>query len=817
MAATLVKTLSMQIVADPGDSRAVLDDISAKGDELRKPIDLVLTADGAEAQAGVDEVTESLKAYLDASERAADAQIELEEKQAGGKASDEELAAAHDKVTEATIRQLDASIRLGEAQERESELSKASADVQEESAAKTDAAADAADDAGGKFGKFGFIAGAALAAVAYESGKLAVGFQSDMEMIHTQAGVAQSALPGLEQGVLKIAGAVGENPDSLAEALYHVESSFASVGIKGPQALNLVKIAAEGAVTGHADLVDVTNALDAAIVSGIPGVQNFGQAMGALNATVGAGDMHMEDLAQAFGTGMLATVKGFGVTLNDVGAALATFGDNNIRGAKAGTELRMAVQALGAPGTGPVAVAALKSLNLSYTQLSDDMQKGGLRLAITDLVKHLKQAGDTGDKTGEILTDAFGKKAGSGINILVSQVGRFQSKFPDMQKGANDFGKDWSAAAATPAVKLKQLESGGEAAATSLGLVLLPALESVLGPAVSFLNWVDSSSVKMQVFAGIVGVVAGTVLIAKLGGAIKGGVKDFQELGSMVQAAGVKLGILTGEQEAQTDATEAATVAQGELDVAMDANPIGAIIMLIVGLIGVIILVVTHLKDFKTWGVDAFHFVQHAGEEAFTWVKGHWPLLAVILLGPVALATLEIVKHWHQIEDGAEDAVHWIEQKFDWLTQKLPGVLEQGGINMVMGLVHGIESVAMAPVNAAESIVGDIRNLLPFSPAKRGPLSGAGSPDIAGRKFATMFADGITAGASDAERAASRMAGGAQTAAGASGGRGGGAGGGDTYNFYVPELNDPIKTARVIQQMLLALKRRNGRANLGLT
>ena len=55
-----------------------------------------------------------------------------------------------------------------------------------------------------------------------------------------------------------------------------------------------------------------------------------------LNATVGAGDMKMQDLAEAFGAGMVAVVKGYGLSLKDVGAALATFGDNNIRGCQRG-------------------------------------------------------------------------------------------------------------------------------------------------------------------------------------------------------------------------------------------------------------------------------------------------------------------------------------------------------------------------------------------------------------------------------------------------------------------------------------------------
>ena len=87
------------------------------------------------------------------------------------------------------------------------------------------------------------------------------------------------------------------------------------MGITGPKALSLLKIAAEGAAVGHADLVDVTNALDATIVSGVGGVKNYSQAMGELNAIVGSGDMTMQDLADAMGTGVMAVAKSYGQTI----------------------------------------------------------------------------------------------------------------------------------------------------------------------------------------------------------------------------------------------------------------------------------------------------------------------------------------------------------------------------------------------------------------------------------------------------------------------------------------------------------------------
>jgi len=231
---------------------------------------------------------------------------------------------------------------------------------------------------------------------------LAVKFQSQMEQLRTQAGATQVEVNKMSQAVLTLAPQVGQGPQALADALYHIESA----GYRGSKALSILKAAAQEASVGHANLTDVTNALDAAIVSGIPGVQNYQQAVGALNATVGAGDMTMQDLADALGTGILASAKAFGLSIQDVGAALATLGDNNIRGARAATQLRMALSMIGAPS--PAAVKALNSMGLNATQLADDMRKPqGLLVALQDLQTHLNTP-----LTGDAFT-AAGSKAGA--------------------------------------------------------------------------------------------------------------------------------------------------------------------------------------------------------------------------------------------------------------------------------------------------------------------------------------------------------------------------------------------------------------------
>jgi TP901 family phage tail tape measure protein len=440
-------------------------------------------AASAEAVAAAqDKVTQAEMKLRDAQIQQTDAQLKLEGLQQSGAAKADELAAAQDKVTAATLRAADAQIRLGEADEALAGKEALAGDAAGVQAEKVSAAGDKAAGAGAAFGNFGMLTDLAIAGIGYESVKMAMSFQKAMELLVTQAGVPQKELGSLKSGILDLAGAVGFSPDSLAVSLYHVASNMESLGATAPQMLNAVRIAAEGAKTGNANLEDVTNALTAAIASGIPGVSNYEQAMGVLNATVGVGDMKMQDLADAFGGGMLATVKGFGVTLNEVGAALATFGDSNIRGAKAGTELRMAVQALGAPGTGPVAAAALKKLGLAYTQLGTDMaSKGGLQFAINDLAEHMIKAGYTGSRVGEIITQAFGKKAGTGINVLVEQLDRFNSKFKPLKDGADQFGKAWGDTQKNLSQQWDELKGTFDALLTGIGSKLIPVLSSVAG------------------------------------------------------------------------------------------------------------------------------------------------------------------------------------------------------------------------------------------------------------------------------------------------------------------------------------------------
>jgi TP901 family phage tail tape measure protein len=463
----------------------------------------------------------------------------------------------------------------------------------------------------GKAALFGV--GAAAVGVSVVSLKMGMDFQAAMELIHTQAGASQVEVNKMSKAVLGLAGKTATAPEELAAGLYHLESS----GLRGAKALEALKIAAEGAKVGHANLEDVTNALNAVIASGIPGAHDMTKAMGMLNATVGAGDMRMQDLADAMGTGLLAGVKGFGLNLKDVGAALAVFGDNNIRGADAATQLRLAVQFMAKPAKG--AADTFKQLGMNTGTLAKDMREGGLNKAITDLHDRLDKAGIKGNQVGQILLDAFGKKAGVGIGVLLEQYSRFKSKIDEVHSGASRFGEDWNATQKTMAFQTQKLIAQAEALGTKIGLALIPVLQKAATVTMNVVNWFEKHTTE----AKILGIAIGSVLVTAIGAYVV----------AATQAA---------------IATVAATW------------PILAIIAAIAAL-GV------GIYELATHWHTVWNDIKNVVSVAANFIKDHANIIAVslaLLLGPIGLligAALELGLHWRAVWNGIKTvtAVAW--------------------------------------------------------------------------------------------------------------------------------------------------------------
>ena len=237
---------------------------------------------------------------------------------------------------------------------------------------------------GGKLGGLGLPAAAAVAAVAavgIASVVMAGNFQQSMTQLVTGAGESQSNLKMVSDGILQMAQDTGTSTKQLAAGMFMIESA----GYHGAAGLNILKVAAEGAKVGNADLGTVSDALTT-VLKDYPHVA--GGATGAMNlliATVANGKTHMEDLSTSLAQ-VLPTASSAGIGLNDVMAAMATMTGEGVPAAEAATYLRQTIIALDAPSA--QAKKALRDIGLSSTEVAAEAQKS-LPAALKMIQDHL--------------------------------------------------------------------------------------------------------------------------------------------------------------------------------------------------------------------------------------------------------------------------------------------------------------------------------------------------------------------------------------------------------------------------------------------
>jgi TP901 family phage tail tape measure protein len=406
--------------------------------------------------------------------------------------------------------------------------------------------------------------------IAAAAAKMAVDFQQSMIMIKTQAGDTTDSIQDLSNQVLAMAKTSQFSPDELSEGLYHL----ASLGLRGADAMNALNTAQQLAAVGGADLESTSSALGAAIVTNIKGTQDYSEAAGTLNAIIGAGNMRMQDLVNALGTGVLPVFKNAGLSLSDFGAALATLTDNGQDASAAATHLRMTIALMEAPSQ--AAATAMGAIGLASNQLGMDMQTKGLIPALQDLQQHLLSTyGTTAagkEQMAAALTEMFGGgKSSAAIQTLLDQLPRVQNKLQEITDTSGQFANDVQTQQETAAAKIKTAWSTIQADAIQLGSQALPVLAQALTVIVNDVNnlftWYTNLSKAqkdiLDKFIAFMAVVGPSLLIfGKLVSTVTMVSKAFGALGGVIKA--LTLTNFIGQAGRATTAVEGMGVAAGE-------------------------------------------------------------------------------------------------------------------------------------------------------------------------------------------------------------------------------------------------------------
>ena len=327
--------------------------------------------------------------------------------------------------------------------------------------------------------------------------KASMDFHSQMELIRTQAGGTQEEVDKMSKSVMELAKSSEFGPTKLAEGLYHLES----VGLSGAKAMDALKAASQGAAVGHADLESVTNALAGALKSGIHGTEDMSTTMATLNAIVGAGNMRMNDLASAMGTGVLPAANNFGLSLKDVGAALAELTRTGSGADESATRLRMTFAMMAAPSQKAAGVFA--EIGLKQEELATTMRQKGLIPALESLHDHLEKTyGKTEEgktRIAEALSHAFGGgRSSAAIMTLLQNLDDVKGAYKTVDDGTKNFDASVSARNKDMEHKWKNAWANVQVDLIKIGDDLLPKLSKLLDVASKklseFMDWWEKLS-----------------------------------------------------------------------------------------------------------------------------------------------------------------------------------------------------------------------------------------------------------------------------------------------------------------------------------
>nr|WP_295875676.1 hypothetical protein [uncultured Chitinophaga sp.] len=162
------------------------------------------------------------------------------------------------------------------------------------------------------------------------------------------------------------------------------------------------------------------------------------------------------------------------------------------------------------------------------------------------------------------------------------------------------------------------------------------------------------------------------------------------------------------------------------------ANPITLYIAAAVALAAVVFLIIRNWDKIKAFFSRLWQGIKEVFTKFWGWAKWYF-----LNLTPYGL----IIKHWSKIValfrvvwDGVK---HVFTETWNWIAN-LGAKFYDAGKNIVLAIARGIWAVSTAPLKGIMWIVKKIRNHLPFSPAKEGPLR-----DIHRIKLIETIAQGI--------------------------------------------------------------------------
>ena len=416
---------------------------------------------------------------------------------------------------------------------------------------------------------------APIVALGTASFKAAGDFDQAFRQVNVMLKATEEESARYKASILDISSATTIAANDTVAAFYQIVSA----GFRGADSLEILRVAMEGAVAGGADAATTTAALVKAMnIFSLEGVGGATRAMDVFFGIVDAGLLTFEELASSFPqAATMAT--GLGLSIEEVGAALATLTKTSGSTQEASTALNATFAQLVAPSE------ALLDLYHEWgvTNGPQAVQKFG---DLQGVLLALQEAtGGEVDKLAELFPNIRSIRA---IMPLVTTSSEdFAAALDTATDSTGNLGEALDKTTKGPGWEWDQMVNG-----MKNNLILLgDAIASTVGPMITKLTDLVTNAVKA--FAALPGPMQNTIVVVSMLAAATGpllivmGLMS-QSVGSLIalyKAGTIAMVAHRAVTIASIAIAKAATAAQWLWNAALTANPIGLVIAAIAGLV----------------------------------------------------------------------------------------------------------------------------------------------------------------------------------------------------------------------------------------
>jgi hypothetical protein len=383
-----------------------------------------------------------------------------------------------------------------------------------------------------------------------------------------------------------------------------------------------------------------------------------------------AGTKAAQGMHTAF-TGMLGALNQTGV-LGPFGDALAGIDTALDSVGKHAKDIGPAMIGVGGALAGVgVGLAALGSADqAAHSQLQQAIAATGKSYddyagKVDSAVKHQEKFGDTASQTEDalrILTQATGDPT-KALNDLSIATDLAAAKHETLDTAATAVGKAYNGN--TKILKEFGITTTGNTKSVAAHTQAINELAAKLhgqasAAADTFTGHLDAVKAHLEDVAASFG--------QKYGPAITAAGTAMAGLGATIEVTRTVLGLFTTAEEGAAAGADA--LAASELTA--DAAGIGMIAT--VGLVGLalVALAAAAYAIYRNWNT-IWAAMKAVVVDVWDWIQKNWPLLLAIILGPIALAALEIVRHWTAITNAAAAVLDWFKTHWPLLLAILTG------------------------------------------------------------------------------------------------------------------------------------------------